>query len=31
VIRHQLVDPERGPNLPCRVIFVYSTADEKVG
>lgn len=30
VLYHQLIDPDHGPNLPCRVIFVYSTADEKV-
>jgi transposase len=30
VLQHQLIDPDRGPKIPCRVIFVYSTADEKV-
>src|SRR5262249_5482722 len=30
VLQHQLVDPGRGPNIPCRVIFVHSTADEKI-
>jgi hypothetical protein len=30
VLRHELVDPESGGALPCRVIFVFSTADQKV-
>jgi transposase len=30
VLRHHLTDPAGGPDVPCRVIFVYSTADEKV-
>jgi transposase len=30
VLRHHLANPAGGPNIPCRVIFVYSTADEKV-
>jgi transposase len=30
VLHHHLVDPDRGSLIPCRVIFVYSTADEKV-
>jgi transposase len=30
VLRHQLVDPQTAEEIPCRVIFVYSTADAKV-
>lgn len=30
VLRHHLVDPDGGANVPCRLIFTYSTADEKV-
>jgi transposase len=30
VLRHQLVDPDTFATIPCRVIFVYSTADAKV-
>lgn len=30
VIRHRLTDPESGDDLPVRVIFVFSTCDEKV-
>jgi transposase len=30
VLKHQLTDGASGPKLPCRVIFVFSTADEKV-
>jgi transposase len=30
VLRHELVDPESGRKIPCRVIFVFSTADQKV-
>jgi transposase len=29
VLRHRLKDDASGRELPCRVIFVYSTADEK--
>jgi len=29
-IRHQLTDPESGAVIACRVLFVFSTADEKV-
>jgi uncharacterized protein DUF4277/DDE family transposase len=30
VLRHPLVDPETADTIPCRVIFVFSTADAKV-
>ena len=30
VLRHQLTDPDTGDILPCRVIFVFSSADQKV-
>ena len=30
VVRHELTDDKSGRNLPCRVIFVFSTADQKV-
>ena len=30
VTRHELTDRESGRTIPCRVIFVYSTADQKV-
>jgi transposase len=30
VLRHALTDPERGEIVPCRVIFVFSSADQKV-
>jgi hypothetical protein len=30
VIRHQLLDPETQEGIPCRVLFVFSTADQKV-
>ena len=30
VLRHELLDPQTQEPLPCRVIFVYSTADAKV-
>lgn len=30
VVRHQLVDPGTGEGIPCRVLFVFSTADQKV-
>jgi len=30
VVRHQLTDPETQEILPCRVLFVFSTADQKV-
>ena len=30
VLRHELVDRESGRTIPCRVIFVFSTADQKV-
>jgi Domain of unknown function (DUF4277) len=30
VLRHQLTDPDSGDILPCRLIFVFSSADQKV-
>ena len=30
VLRHDLTDRESGRTIPCRVIFVFSTADQKV-
>jgi transposase len=30
VLRHQLTDPASGAIIPCRVLFVFSTADQKV-
>lgn len=30
VLRHTLQDEDSGRTIPCRVIFVFSTADEKV-
>jgi transposase len=30
VLRHQLTDPETDEIIPCRVLFVFSTADQKV-
>lgn len=30
VLRHQLTDRDSGKTVPCRVIFVFSTADQKV-
>jgi transposase len=30
VLRHQLTDPETDELIPCRVLFVFSTADQKV-
>ena len=30
VVRHKLVDPETKQDLTCRVVFVFSTADQKV-
>lgn len=30
VVRHQLRDPETQEDIPCRVVFVFSTADQKV-
>jgi hypothetical protein len=30
VVRHTLVERESGAKIPCRVIFVFSTADQKV-
>ncbi len=30
VLRHDLIDPDTAEVIPCRVIFVFSTADQKV-
>lgn len=30
VVRHQLVERSSGKTIPCRAIFVFSTADQKV-
>jgi transposase len=30
VLRHHLIDPDTAAEIPCRVIFVFSTADAKV-
>jgi hypothetical protein len=30
VVRHTLTDPEMGQPIPCRVIFVYSSADAAI-
>lgn len=30
VVRHELTDSASGQKLPCRVLFVFSTADQKV-
>ena len=30
VLRHQLTDPDTDEVIPCRVIFVFSSADQKV-
>src|SRR5262249_53668066 len=30
VLRHTLTDPETGRPIPCRVIFVYSSADAAI-
>ena len=30
VVRHELTEADSGRTLPCRVIFVFSTADQKV-
>ena len=30
VLRHHLADPDSRAEIPCRVLFVYSTADAKV-
>jgi hypothetical protein len=30
VVRHTLTDPETGQPIPCRVIFVYSSADAAI-
>jgi Domain of unknown function (DUF4277) len=30
VLRHQLNDPDTGAIIPCRMIFVFSSADQKV-
>jgi transposase len=30
VLRHTLTDPQTGQDIPCRLIFVYSSADEAI-
>jgi hypothetical protein len=30
VLRHQLTDPDTGEFIPCRLIFTFSSADQKV-
>jgi Domain of unknown function (DUF4277) len=30
VVRHTLADPQSGEAIPCRVLFVYSSADEAI-
>ena len=30
VLRHELLDPDSAEAIPCRVLFVFSTADQKV-
>jgi hypothetical protein len=30
VLRHELIDPDNDQPIPCRVLFVFSTADQKV-
>jgi hypothetical protein len=30
VVRHTLTDPETGQAIPCRVLFVFSSADEAI-
>jgi transposase len=30
VLHHQLIDPQTREEIPCRVVFVYSTADAKI-
>jgi len=30
VLRHELIDPDTAEAIPCRVLFVFSTADQKV-
>lgn len=30
VLRHQLTDPDTGDVIPCRLLFVFSSADQKV-
>jgi hypothetical protein len=30
VVRHTLADPQSGETIPCRVLFVYSSADEAI-
>ena len=30
VLRHRLIDPETKQNFPVRLIYVFSTADQKV-
>src|SRR5262249_23711979 len=30
VWRHTLTDPQTGQDIPCRIVFVYSSADEAI-
>jgi transposase len=30
VLRHTLTDPQTGQDIPCRLLFVYSSADEAI-
>jgi len=30
VVRHTVTDPQTGEGIPCRVLFVYSSADEAI-
>lgn len=30
VLRHELIDPDSAEPIPCRVVFVFSTADQQV-
>jgi len=30
VLRHHVTDPDNGDNIPCRLFFVFSSADQKV-
>src|SRR5262249_51371737 len=30
VLRHHVTDPDNGENIPCRLIFVFSSADQKI-
>lgn len=30
VLRHHVTDPDNGENIPCRLLFVFSSADQKI-